>query len=296
MRPRVATLTGFGAAALWSLLALFTVGTGRVPPFQVLSVTFAIGGLVGVSTWLRRPGVVLSLRQPVRVWALGIGGLFGYHALYFAALKLAPPAEAGLVCYLWPLLIVLFSAGLPGHRLSLAHVAGALLGFAGVVTLAAGRGSLQARPEDLAGFGCAFAAAFVWAGYSVLSRRVADVPTDAVTGFCLASALLGLLCHLAWEETVWPSRPEWIALVASGLGPVGSAFYLWDVGMKRGDVRLLGVGSYAIPVASTLVLIAAGYAQPSLSLAVACGLIVSGALVATASSFRRASPASTRCV
>lgn len=278
---RTATLMGAGAASFWALLALATVATGAIPPFETLAITFAIGGLVGVATWTLRPGAARALRQPGRVWLLGIGGLFGYHALYFVALKLAPPAESGLINYLWPLLIVLFSAALPGERLRAAHVAGALLGFAGIAVLVAGRGVLDIRPDFLAGYACSFAAAFVWAGYSVLSRRVAEVPTDAVAGFCLATAALGALCHLAFETTVMPSRTEWIALVACGIGPVGIAFYLWDIGMKRGDIRLLGVGSYAIPVASTIALVAAGYAVATPSLALACALTVGGAVVAS---------------
>lgn len=295
MSSSAATLLGFGAAALWSLLALLTVATGPVPPFQVLATTFAIGGLSGLLTWTWRPGAARALRQPLRVWLIGTGGLFGYHALYFAALKLAPPAEAGLINYLWPLLIVLFSAALPGERLRPAHLLGCLLGFCGVAVLVAGRGALQARPQDIAGYACAFAAAFVWAGYSVLSRREAAVPTDAVTGFCFATALLGLLCHLAFETTVSPSAGQWLALVAGGAGPVGAAFFLWDIGMKRGDIRLLGVGSYGIPVASTLVLVAAGYAEPSWSLALACVLTVAGALAAALPSLRRPPP-TTKCV
>jgi drug/metabolite transporter (DMT)-like permease len=282
MSSRAATLTGFGAAALWALLALFTAASGPVPPFQLLAMCFAIGGGLGALSWLVRPGAASALKQPMAVWALGITGLFGYHALYFAALKLAPPAESGLINYLWPLLIVLFSSLLPGHRLRLQHVAGALLGFAGVVVLVAGRGALEIRPEYWAGFACSLAAAFVWAGYSVLSRRVATVPTDAVAGFCLATSALGLLCHLVFEQTVWPGTAlQCAAIVANGLGPVGAAFYLWDIGMKRGDIRLLGIGSYAIPVVSTAVLILAGFAEATWSLAVACALIAAGAVVAT---------------
>ena len=282
MSPRTATLVGLGAVALWSLLALFTAATGTVPPFQLAAMTFAIGGAVGLLSWLVRPGSVRALRQPPVVWALGVGGLFGYHALYFAALRLAPPAEAGLLNYLWPLLIVLFSALLPGERLRAAHVIGALLGFAGVVVLMSARADLNLRAEHGLGYLCAFTAAFVWSGYSVLSRRFGTVPTDAVAGFCLATGALSLACHLAFETTVWPADAvEWSALLALGLGPVGAAFYLWDIGVKRGDIRLLGVGSYAAPVLSTLFLVLAGYAEPTLALALACALIVAGALVAT---------------
>ena len=277
-----ATLVGFGAVALWSLLALLTAATGTVPPFQLAAMTFAIGGTAGVLSWLGRPGASRALRQPAIVWALGIGGLFGYHALYFTALRLAPPAEAGLINYLWPLLIVLFSALLPGERVKAAHVVGALLGFAGVAVLMAGRADLHMRAGHGLGYLCAFAGAFVWSGYSVLSRRFGTVPTDAVAGFCLATSALSLACHLAFETTVWPATGgEWLALAALGIGPVGLAFYLWDIGVKRGDIRLLGVASYAAPVLSTLALVLAGYAAPTLALALACALIVSGALVAT---------------
>jgi drug/metabolite transporter (DMT)-like permease len=282
MTQPIATLVGLGAVALWSLLALFTAATGSVPPFQLAAMTFGVGGALAVLSWTARPQAVRALRQPPVVWALGIGGLFGYHALYFAALRLAPPAETSLIAYLWPLLIVLFSAFLPGERLRAAHVAGALLGFAGAIALFAGRGALEARSEYLAGYLCAFACAFVWSAYSVLSRRFGEVPTDAVAGFCLATAALSLLCHLLFETTVWPaSATEWLAVLALGLGPVGLAFYVWDIGMKRGDIRLLGVASYAAPVLSTLILVAAGYAEATRALALACALIVAGALVAT---------------
>jgi drug/metabolite transporter (DMT)-like permease len=253
-----------------------------VPPFQLAAMTFAIGGSVGIMSWLARPNAVAALREPPIVWALGVGGLFGYHALYFAALRLAPPAEAGLINYLWPLLIVLFSALLPGERVKAVHIAGALLGFSGVVVLIGGRADLDLRAEHALGYLCAFAGAFVWSGYSVLSRRFGSVSTDAVAGFCLATSALSFVCHLAFETTVWPATAsEWLALAALGIGPVGAAFYLWDIGVKRGDIRLLGVGSYAAPVLSTLFLVLAGYAEPTLALALSCALIVAGALVAT---------------
>jgi drug/metabolite transporter (DMT)-like permease len=282
MSSCTATLVGCGALALWSLLALLTAASGTAPPFQLAAMTFAIGGALGAASWAVRPWAVHALRQPPRVWALGVGGLFGYHALYFAALRLAPPAEAGLVNYLWPLLIVLFSALLPGERLRAAHVAGAGLGFAGLVALTGGRGGLGLDPGAAPGYACAFVAAFVWAGYSVLSRRFGEVPTDAIAGFCLATAALSLAAHVAFEATVWPaSAGQWAAVVGLGIGPVGAAFYLWDVGVKRGDIRLLGVASYATPVLSTLILVLSGYADPTLSLAFACLMIAAGALVAT---------------
>lgn len=280
--PAVATFIGFSAIILWSLLAALTSAAGPIPAFQMNAMCFGVGAAAAMLLWIRQPSRARALRQPVHVWAHGVAGLFGYHCLYFAALRLAPPAETSLVNYLWPLLIVLFSSLLPGERLRGFHIAGALIGFGGVATLSFGA-DLSARPEHALGYALAFAAALFWSAYSVMSRRMSDVPTDTVVGFCAATAVLSLACHLLFETTVWPaSFTAWIAIIALGLGPVGAAFYAWDIGCKRGDIRILGVSAYAAPVLSTLALVASGFARPSFALWLACGLIVLGAVVASA--------------
>ena len=101
---------------------------------------------VAFASFIWRPAAFGALRQPLVAWVVGVGGLFGYHALYFLALRFAPPAEAGLLNYLWPLLIVLFSSLLPGERLAPHHIIGALLGLAGTVLLFAGNAAAALRP------------------------------------------------------------------------------------------------------------------------------------------------------
>ncbi|HPD90871.1 MAG: DMT family transporter [Rhodobacter sp.] len=284
-----ATGIGFSAVALWSLLAVFTVASAPVPPFLLSAMTFAIGGAVGL-VWLRATGGTAVLRRvPIKAYAFGTAGLFGYHFLYFTALRLAPPAEAGLICYLWPLLIVLFSGLLPGEVLTRGHIAGALLAFAGAALIVAG--GIGGVSGAAGGYAVAFVAALTWAGYSLGSRRLAGVPTAAVAVTCLATAGLSLLAHLVLEQTVWPQGIRgWMAVLALGLGPVGLAFYTWDVGVKRGDIQLLGTASYAAPLLSTLVLVLSGLATASLSLALAAGLIAGGALIAARAGRRITQP------
>ena len=280
MSPRNATLIGLTAILMWSLLAVMTVATGKIPAFQLAAMTFAIGALVGSLTWIGRHDAVRALKQPPLAWLVGVGGLFGYHALYFLALRFAPPAEAGLLNYLWPLLIVLFSSLLPGERLAPHHVIGALLGLAGTVLLFAGNTGGFAAGQ-LPGLAAAFVAAFVWAIYSVMSRRLKAVPTDAVAGFCFATAVLAAIVHASVEVTVWPATPtQWLAVIGLGIAPVGAAFYAWDIGMKRGDIRVLGAASYATPLLSTAFLIAAGFARPSANIVLAAILIAGGGLIA----------------
>ena len=288
MTSRTATLIGLTAILMWSLLAVMTVATGRIPAFQLAAMTFAIGGLAGCASWLFRPEGARALRQPPVAWLVGVGGLFGYHALYFIALRLAPPAEAGLLNYLWPLLIVLFSSMLPGERLAPHHLIGAILGLTGTVLLVAGNTSIQFERTQISGLAAAFIAAFVWAAYSVLSRRLASVPTDAVAGFCLATAVLAAVAHMLVESTVWPDGgAQWLAIAALGIGPVGLAFYVWDIGMKRGDIRVLGAAAYATPLLSTAFLILAGFAKPTAALGVAAVLIAGGGLIAAKDMIRK---------
>lgn len=277
-----ATLTGFGAVLLWALLALLTVRTAPVPPLLLNALTFGIAAGVGL-LWGAATGTLWELRRiPWGVHAFGVAGLFGYHLLYFSALRLAPPAEAGLIAYLWPLFIVLLSGLLPGERLRRGHLAGGALAFAGAALIVLGRGG-EAAPSVNAPLGLvlAFGCAVTWAVYSVVSRRLGQWPTVGVTVYCAGTAALSLAAHLLLEETAWPATAGgWAAVAALGLGPVGLAFFLWDLGVKRGDIQLLGVASYAAPLLSTLALVAGGEAEATWGLGLAALLIAGGAALA----------------
>lgn len=285
MSRATATATGFIAVLLWALLALFTVGSSPTPPLLLNTLCFGIGGIVGL-IWAWVTGSVPQMRTvPLRVYAFGALGLFAYHLLYFSALRLAPAAEAGLIAYLWPLLIVVFSGLLPSETLKAGHVIGAVLGFSGAALIISGGGT-GLSTEYLPGYLLALLAAFTWAGYSVLSRLVGSAPTASVAVFCIATSILSFPLHLMFEETVLPTTAlGWASIAGLGLGPVGFAFYVWDIGCKHGDIQLLGTSSYAAPLLSTLVLILAGIAAPSMTLLWATLLITGGAIIAARASF-----------
>ena len=287
MSKMIATAIGFIAVLLWSLLALLTVGSGPTPPLLLNAICFTISGTLGL-IWIIASGGLGQLRQISWVtYLFGAAGLFGYHALYFSALRMAPAAEAGLIAYLWPLLIVLFSGLLPGEHLKLGHLTGACLGFAGAVVIISGGGSAGFQIQYVPGYGLALLCALTWSGYSVLSRRLGGVPTSSVAVFCIVTAIASWGLHFAVEETVWPRGVfGWVSTLALGLGPVGLAFYVWDIGVKRGDIQILGTASYGAPLLSTLVLVLAGIAAPSLGLATAALLVTSGAAIAARASLK----------
>ena len=279
--PAAATVFGIGAILLWATLATLTTLKGPIPPFQTTAIVFAIGAAVSVLVALLR-GRLNCIRPTAASLALGIYGLFGYHALYFAALKLAPPAEAHLISSLWALLTVLFSGLLPGAGLRLRHVLAAFLGLAAAAILVWDQLDLvQGADSKRLGFALALGCALVWSTYSVASRLLAGVPSESIATSCLATAALAFVCSLLFEQWAMPAGSlAWLALLGLGVGPVGAAFLLWDIGMKGGSVPLLGVLSYASPILSTGLLMALGLAEATWALGVACALMVVAAIIA----------------
>jgi drug/metabolite transporter (DMT)-like permease len=286
--PKAATLSGLLAIVLWSSLALLTTATEGLPPFEVLALGFGFAALFGfVRIALGGRDGWRELRQPWSALALATAALFGYHALYFIALKRAPAVEANLLNYLWPLLIVAFAGFLPGVRVRGVQIVGTLLGLGGAIVLVTRGGGIDIQPQYLPGYLAALSAAVVWAAYSVLNRRHAQVPSEAIIVACALVAVFGLLAHAGFERTVAPSSKQWLVLATMGIGPVGAAFLLWDHGTKHGDIAVLGSLSYLAPLLSTLLLVLAGRAQPHWSQAVAIGLLMVGAWL----SLRKSNPA-----
>jgi drug/metabolite transporter (DMT)-like permease len=259
-----------GAIALWTSVAALAVSLKSVPPFLLVGAPMLIAGLVALPTWR-------SWRIPLSTLLVGVYGLFGFHLLLFTALRLAPPVEANLINYLWPLLIVVLSPLLlPGERLTTRHVLGALMGFSGAaLVITGGRWTLSI--VHWPGYLLAFGAALVWSTFSLLTKRVRPFPTAAVGLFCAVSGLLALAFHFALEPGYTPNGAEWFRICALAVGPLGLAYFLWDAALKRGDAKEIGALSYLTPLGSTLVLIASGQGQLSSVVAVAAVLIVGGA-------------------
>jgi drug/metabolite transporter (DMT)-like permease len=261
--------------ALWSTLAAVGIKLKSVPPFFLVGTSLLLGGLCGVHR------IKLSGTRPA-VLALGIYGLFTYHFCLFLALRLAPPLEANLINYLWPLFIVVLSPlVVPGTTLRPRHVGGALLGFAGAALLVTD-GKLDFASGAAPGYALAFAAAVIWSTYSLMTKRFApSFPTSTIATFCLVSGLLSLACHALFESRYVPRVSDAPYLLWIGAGPMGAAFYLWDRAMKQGDPRVIGTLAYLTPLFSTLLIALAGEGKLRLLSATAMLMIVGGAALGT---------------
>ncbi|MBP9148016.1 MAG: DMT family transporter [Rhodoferax sp.] len=271
-------LLALGAIGLWSSLATLGVALGHVPPFLLTGLSLLIGSLIA----LPLSGFDLARwRVPWRTLLMGIYGLFCYHFLLFMALRLAPPVQANLVNYLWPLLmVVLAPVILPAVRLCTVHVLAALLGFAGAAVVILGSDSnvgVGHTGGNPWGYLLAIGAAFIWSSYSLLTKRVAAFPTAAIGSFALASGVLSLLCHVFMEPAVTLTARDWLLIAVTGLGPMGAAFFLWDKALKTGDASQIGILSYLTPLLSTAMLVLTGGRALTWNVVVAAIMIVTAA-------------------
>jgi drug/metabolite transporter (DMT)-like permease len=269
-----ANIYALGAIALWATLASLGISLQHLPPFLLTGLALVIGS---VPAW----PLVRQWRVSPSTLALGVYGLFGFHFLLFIALRHAPPVEANLVNYLWPLLIVVLApVVLPGLRLRTVHLVAALAGFAGAAVAILGGG-----PSGTAGWAWgyvpALGSAFIWASYSLLTRRVSPFPTPAIGLFGLVSGLLSLLCHWLLEPATSLRLADWGLVAVMGLGPLGAAFFLWDRALKLGDPRQIGILSYITPLASTVLLVLVSGRPLSWSIGAAALLIVGAAVLGT---------------
>lgn len=268
-------LLALGAIFLWGFLALLGSQLAGLPPLLMTGVALTVGGIIGLVK-------VREWKVPLTTFLVGLAGIFGYHFLLFTAFRHAPTVEANLINYLWPLLIVLLSPlVLSGYQLRPRHVLGALAGLAGAALIVTG-GSLSVDTTGLPGYLAAAGAALVWALYSLLTKRLPPFPSGAVGGFCLASGLLALGIFVMESGPVGFASingTDWLFLALLGIGPMGTAFFLWDASLKRGDPRVIGSLSYVTPMLSTLALVVIGGKPLTALSVVAMALIIAGAVV-----------------
>ena len=270
-------LLALAAILLWSTLATLGVELAHVPPFLLTGSGLLVGSLIALPLsgfrWQ-------AWRVPAPTLALGVYGLFGFHFLLFIALRNAPAVEANLINYLWPLgMVVLAPVVLPGLTLRWSHIGAACLGFAGAAVAILGRNGISDATTPTFHWGYLFAlgSAFIWASYSLGTRRVPHFQTAAVGSFAAISGVLAWVCHLVLEPSVQLGTSDLLKIALLGLGPLGGAFFLWDAAIKTGDPRRIGLFAFLTPLLSTALLVASTGQALRPSIVVAAVMVIAAA-------------------
>jgi drug/metabolite transporter (DMT)-like permease len=284
----VHTLSGLFAIFMWGGLALLGNGTKAIPPFLLLSICFLIAAmLMFIKRIISQQALFRAPTLTLAQWFVGVFGLFGFHFCYFMALKLAPAIEVSLIAYLWPMILAVLLAA---KGTGLKAIAGGLLGFVGVAFIVSPDVGMSFSHAHIDGYMLALACAFIWSGYSWFFSR-SDNNVDDIGWMSVAVALFSFASHILFEQPYSLGiLNEWLGIMLLGLGPVGGAFYLWDLGLKHGNKKLLASLSFAAPLISSVLLSLAGYNSWSTNIIIALGFILLGAAITNFPSNKRTMP------
>jgi drug/metabolite transporter (DMT)-like permease len=285
--PRaVWTLIGCLAIPLWAswpLLAALTTST--MPLMQYLAVIFA-SGAVALFLAPKGPVAVRSDRPQVEGWAkssrllaavmVGLGLLVS-DILFILAFRHISVAQANLILYLWPVMVVAICVPLGLATLRRTHVGGILLGLLGAaLVIGGGDGAFSWTGVALATGG-----GLAWAGYVVFRIWQGEQAPDALALGLTLSAAVATALHLAFEATVVPSLGALAGTILVGIIPLALGNLAWDHGVRKGDRVLLATMAYATPLIAAMLLVAFGLAAATPNLLLGAVLIVAAGIVAS---------------
>jgi drug/metabolite transporter (DMT)-like permease len=252
LSPRVWTCVGTLAIPLWATWPALALRTLEMPAFECLTIAFLVGWIV-VGRMERIERAATSKRTSWKTWipaAACAFGLTGNNAFHILATRHIPAAEANMISYLWPVMIVALGAMLGEFKLRPRQVAAVFLGFAGAMILM----GVHAVSLSFVGMALAFLSGLSWAMYCVFRLKYTVSAGAVLTRGCAISALLCAIVHIVWEPTVVPSAGGLAAAAAVGILPLALGNLVWDEGFRRGDRQLLAVMAYATPFCGALLL------------------------------------------
>jgi len=204
--------------------------------------------------------------------------LAGGDASFIFATHRIPAAQANLISYLWPVMIVVFGAIVGLFRLRLRQIIGLVLGFSGaVIVIWDGQVSMS-----VSGIGLALLSGACWAAYCIFRLMWKQPVGNVLARGSAISAIICVLLHALLEPTVIPRFGAFAATAVAGMIPLALGNYVWDEGFRRGDGQLLAVMAYATPLCSALLLASLGAALLTWNLLTGAIVIVLAGLLSRA--------------
>lgn len=271
------TAGGFASVLIWSLTAPVMATAVGVDPFLYVALGDGVGALAFVVMWIiRRHNPLPELRRvPLWFYLLGFVGIGLHNLTWVAALQQAPPLEATLIIYTWPLLVIVFTTISLRQRLKWYHMAAGALGLCGIAALMMGRGLELGALSFTSGHLWALVCALTWSVFSAVAARHTYLSSNFLGVVLLLSALFsGSVWVMIQGAPPAPASSLWIVGVASVFFALSYAS--WDYGMKHGDAQLIGVLSFITPVLSAVYLVLLGKAEMTVYLLAALMLVVAG--------------------
>lgn len=258
---------------------------------------FAIVPLAVIAQVLEKPDWRAAMRHLPLLAVLGVLGLTGFSVLLYYALEFTSPLNASLINGLNPALIVVLAAILPaawqgGRREGITRRAalGIVLGLVGaVIVLTDGDVARLVRtglnPGDL----MMLVVILAWSVYTLIGRRIHDVPPITSTAIQTAAGVVLLTPFLAINGLQWPSDvPGWGAVAYIVVFPSIGAYVLWNAATRRVPASTASIYINLVVVFTAIIGLPFGFGITWVQ--VIGGVLVVGAVVLLARGSSRPDP------
>jgi drug/metabolite transporter (DMT)-like permease len=232
------------ATAFWA--GNFVFGAAALDTVDPISLTwirwaFAVIPLFVVAQLIEKPDWRAATRHLPLLALLGVLGITGFSVLIYFALQFTSPLNASLINAVNPALIVVLAAVLPaviqgGRRehMSWRSVLGIVLGLIGVIIVITDGDVLALLRNGLnLGDLLMIGAIVAWSIYTLVGRRVHDVPPITSTAIQVAVAVVLLTPVLAINGLHWPTdAPGWGAIGYIVIFPSIAAYVFWNAATR----------------------------------------------------------------
>lgn len=163
--------------------------------------------------------------------------------------------EVGMVNYLWPSLVIIFSIIINGQKARWWIVPGLLVSMCGIMIVLGG-----SRGVDLGGIAVniaknpasyflAFMGALSWAVYSNLTRKWADGQDPTIYIFAIDFAIFGAIWLMGYGDISKATAGGWISIIL-GAFSLGIPYAVWNWAVSRANMTVISIASFFIPVLS----------------------------------------------
>lgn len=216
----------------------------------------AILFLLPLAILLEKPDWKMVRRAWLPLSVLGLLGVIGYNLFLYSALAYTSPLNAALVNSLNPALIVVCSAYLLRERMNGKQYAGLLLSLFGVfLTITRGDVSVISTLTFNKGDLLMLLAILVWTLYSIIGKRLANIPPITTTAVSALWAVVFLLPFAVATDVDFTqiSTLSITGILYMAIFPSVGSYMLWNIAVRVTGANEAGITLHLIPVFTALI-------------------------------------------
>jgi len=286
------TWMGLSSIIIWaSLVAVIKLITESLSPILAIALIYSFSALC----ILLLKGFP-QLNQMPKVYLWGCGAFFVlYEILFLSSIAFSQNHEQvliiGMINYLWPpltVILAIFAKQLSYKRSVFLGFILAILGLMMVVNpdiLDIQKFWLILQQSPLA-YSFAFIGAILWSCFSVLTKKYAQGHNAIPFFFVITALSLWMLYSISREPFTIPSLSTWLIIAVTG-SLIGIAYSNWNQSLQFGNMKLLILATYFMPILSSLMSILILDATPQLPFWIGTVLVSIGAIICWKSTVER---------